>query len=91
MQGNPWFWGEHVSRWTFERELERTAVQLRDKNARVTVPKVSIEDVRNRKNALAAKGVLVSTVKPGYDITRNSVTGIVGTTSDNTATPRKIK
>jgi hypothetical protein len=62
--GNPWFWGEHVSRWTFERELEKTAVQLRDKNARVVVKKVDIEDVKARKNALAAKGILIADRQP---------------------------
>ena len=58
MQGNPWFWGG-LSRWEFERNLVKDAVHLRDKNARVVVKKVDIEDVRKRKNALAAAGVLV--------------------------------
>lgn len=63
-QGNPWFWGEHTSRWSFERELVTTAVHLRDKNAKVHVPKVSIEEVRARKNALAAKGILAISSRP---------------------------
>lgn len=56
---NPWFWGG-LSRWEFERNLQRDAVHLRDKNAKVVVKKVDIEAVKARKNALAAKGVLVS-------------------------------
>ncbi len=55
---NPWFWAPHTNRWAFEQELAKTAVLLRDKGARVVVNKVSIEDVKARKNALAAKGVL---------------------------------
>lgn len=77
--GNPWFWGEHVSRWTFERELERTAVHLRDKNARVVVKKVDIKEVAARKNKLAAQGILVmSTNVKNSNIATMSV-------------PRKIK
>lgn len=62
MQSNPWFWGG-LSRWEFERNLIRDAVQLRDKNARVVVPKVDIEEVKARKNALAAKGITLTTSK----------------------------
>lgn len=58
---NPWFWGEHTSRWSFERELVTTAVHLRDKNAKVVIKKTSIEEVKARKNALAAKGITVNT------------------------------
>ncbi len=59
--GNPWFWAPHTNRFSFEQELAKTAVQLRDKGARVVVNKVSIEEVKARKNALAAKGVLSNT------------------------------
>ncbi len=61
-QSNPWFWHPFTNRFEFEQELRKSAVHLRDKNARVTVPKVSIEDVRARKNALAAKGVMLNNV-----------------------------
>lgn len=80
MNSNPWFWGEHTSRWTFERELEKTAVHLRDKNARVVVKKVNIEDVKARKNALAAKGVTLKTL---VNVSVGRVTGSIE--------PRKIK
>ena len=45
--------------------MQKSAVQLRDKNAKVVVPRVSIEDVRNRKNALAAKGMNVAAINTG--------------------------
>lgn len=84
-QGNPWFWGEHVSRWTFERELEKTAVHLRDKNARVVVKKVDIEEVKARKNALAAKGIMVAAInsKMTQDVKDKNIAIM--------AAPRKIK
>lgn len=47
-------------------ELQKSAVHLRDKNIKVKVHKHTIEEVRERKNALAAKGtVLVSVVNEG--------------------------
>ncbi len=58
MKSNPWFWGG-MSRWQFEQELQKNAVQLRDKNVKVKVHKHTIEEVRERKNALAAKGVML--------------------------------
>lgn len=61
MKSNPWFWAG-LSRWEFERNLVRDAVYLRDKNARVKVPKVSIEEVRARKTALTAKGINIAAI-----------------------------
>mgnify|MGYP001571268822 CR=1 FL=1 len=79
MKSNPWFWGG-LSRWEFERNLVKDAVLLRDKNARVVVKKHSIEEVRARKNALDAKGVLVNV---------NSLNNIITTLMP--VCPRKIK
>lgn len=84
MNSNPWFWGG-LSRWEFERNLIRDAVQLRDKNAKVIVPKVNIEAVKARKNALAAKGIMVSTLNANMtQETKNKNIALM-------AAPRKIK
>lgn len=80
MNNNPWFWAPHTNRQSFEQELQKTAVHLRDKNVRVTVPKVSIEDVKARKNALAAKGMNIAAINK----TTTTATGGI-------AEPRKIK
>lgn len=66
---NPWYWGS-LSRQQFESTLQRDAVLLKLKDDRHTPtkpfiqPKVDIEAVRARKNALIAKGL----IKPTVDI-----------------------
>lgn len=65
MNNNPWYWADK-SRQQFESELQRDAVLLQLKDNRksmksvvpFTAPKVDIEAVRARKNALVAAGIL---------------------------------
>lgn len=63
---NPWFWGGK-SRQAFESELVKTAVLLTD-GKHVKKPKVDIEAVRARKNALIKAGVLKATKNNKSDI-----------------------
>ena len=55
---NPWFWGS-MTRQQFEQDMQKNAVLLwSGKAPPVKTPKVDIEAVRARKNALIKSGIL---------------------------------